>query len=109
MTTSTTTTTSTGTRLAPALDQMLAGSDPLLDVAACYAAQHYSVLSDNERLGLEGNADSSDIETAALAVHLAEGNASFCVWCPRRRGDECRCFAMLKDARAAYTGTSDRA
>jgi hypothetical protein len=88
---------------------MLAGSDPLLDVAACYAAQHYSVLSADERLGLEGNPDSSDIEDAAIFVDIAQGNADFCIWCPRRQGDVCGCLAMLEAARAAYAGTSDRA
>jgi hypothetical protein len=87
---------------------MLAGSDPLLDVAARYTAQHYSVLSDNERLGLEGNADSSDIETAAIFVNIAQGNADFCIWCPRRQGDVCGCLAMLEAARATYAGTPAR-
>jgi hypothetical protein len=66
--------TSKGTRLAAALDQRLAGDKPLLEVVAWYATQHYSVLSIDERLGLEGNADSSDIETAAIAVHISQSN-----------------------------------
>ena len=114
MTTSTTTTataagTSKGTRLAPALDQKLAGSEPLLDVADWYGTQYNNTLSTDERLGLEGNPNSSDIETAAMAVHLAKGDADFCVWCPRRQGDVCGCLAMMEAARAvAYAGTPDR-
>ena len=100
-TTTTTTATSKGTRLAPALDQKLAGPEPLLDVAAWYVTQHNSVLSADERLGLEGNADTSDIEDAALAIHIAQGKADFCIWCSRRQGDVCGCFAMLEAACAA--------
>jgi hypothetical protein len=95
--------TSKGTRLAPALDRKLAGPEPLLDVAAWYATQYNTVLSGDERLE-----DSSDLETAAMAVHLAEDDADFCVWRFRRQGDVCGCFAMLKAARAAYAGASDR-
>ena len=46
--------TSKGTRLAAALDQRLAGTEPLLDVAAWYVTQYNSTLSLDERLGLEG-------------------------------------------------------
>ena len=48
---------------------------------------------------MRGNADSSDIEDAAIAVHIAEGNADFCGWCSRQ-GNVCGCLAMLQDARA---------
>jgi hypothetical protein len=109
MPTSTTTTTtgagtSKGTRLAPALDQRLAGSEPLLDVAASYATQYNTVLSGDERV----DDTPSDNEIAALAVHIAQGKADFCIWCSRRQGDVCGCFAMLAAARAAYAGTPAR-
>jgi hypothetical protein len=93
--------TNKGTRLAPALNQKLAGSEPLLDVADWYVAQFHTVLTSDERLGFEGHPDSSDIETAAVAVHYTAGKADLCVRCSRHQGDVCVCFAMLEDARAA--------
>jgi hypothetical protein len=75
--------------------------------AAWYAVQYNTVLSGDERV----DDISSDNETAAMAVHIAQGDADFCVWCSRRQGEVCGCFAMLEAARAAavypYTLTHD--
>jgi hypothetical protein len=110
----TTTAASKGTRLAAALDQRLAGDDPLLDVVAWYATQYNNTLSTDERLGLEGNPGSSDIETAARLVHHAQSDPGVCVGCRRpslRQGVACGCLAMLEDTRAMvvfpYTLTHD--
>jgi hypothetical protein len=100
--TATVTGTSTGTRLVPALDQKLAGTEPLLDVAAWYGAQYNTELSIDERHGLEGNPEPLDIEVVTMAVYLAQGNPSFCSsWCRGRGGDKCVCLAMLEAAGAA--------
>jgi hypothetical protein len=113
MITPTTTTaagTSTGTRLAPALEQKLVGSDPLLDVVAWYIERYDNDLSIDERYGLEGNPDTSIIEDAVVAVHLSQSNPGFCAGCRCREtgGDKCVCLAMLREARAVARRASDR-
>jgi hypothetical protein len=108
--TATVTGTRTGTKLVPALDQKLAGTEPLLDVVAWYGTQFNGALSVEERLGLEGNANPTTLETATFAVYLAQGNPDFCSGGCRGRGTNvCVCLAMLESARAALQAQSSSA
>jgi hypothetical protein len=103
MTTSTTTATvagtSTGTRLAAALDQKLAGTEPLFDVVSWYLNAYLATRSLNER-------DRSDNEIAALWLGIEEFKSEAEIGtrpCQYTRSDPnvCECYATLKAARAA--------
>jgi hypothetical protein len=62
-----------GSRLAAELDQRLAGTEPLLDVASWYAKSYLNVLSLEERLSLYAR-DCTDNENATLSFSIAAVN-----------------------------------